>query len=70
MSTKKKVSDRLFSATILYNYLSVLRGFLIGILSMQSWTATTRHGIIKEEEKDEKHTGKLFRDNLKLKGVS
>ena len=25
-----------FSATILYNYLSVLRGFLIGIHSMQS----------------------------------
>ena len=45
--------------------------FLIGIHSMQGWTATTRHGVTrKRNTKRLKHTGNLFRKNLQLKDVS
>ena len=27
---------------------------------MQSWAATKRHRVTKKEQKDKKHTGKLF----------
>ena len=27
---------------------------------MQTWAATKRHGVTKKENKDKKHTGKLF----------
>lgn len=41
---------------------------LIWIHSKQGWAATKRHGVTrKNEEKDEKHIGKLFQKNLKLK---
>ena len=44
--------------------------FLIGIHSMQGWTATTRHGVTrKRSTKRLKHTGSLFRKNLQLIGV-
>ena len=44
--------------------------FLIGIHSMQGWTATTRHGITrKRSTQRSKHTGNIFRKNLQLIGV-
>ena len=44
--------------------------FLIGIHSMQGWTATTRHGVTRKGcAKRLKHTGYLLRKNLTLKGV-
>ena len=44
--------------------------FLIGIHSMQGWTATKRHRAArKRSAKRLKHTGNLFRKNLQLIGV-
>ena len=44
--------------------------FLIGIHSMQDWTATTRHGATRKRSiKRLKRTGSLFRKNLQLTGV-
>ena len=44
--------------------------FLIGIHSMQGWTALTRHGITrKRSTKRSKHTRNLFRKNIQLKVV-
>ena len=44
--------------------------FLIGNLSMRSWTATVRHGVTwKRKTKRLKHTGDLFRKNLQVKNV-
>ena len=44
--------------------------FLIGIHSMQGWTATTRHGVTrKRSTKRLERTGNLFRKNLQLKDV-
>ena len=44
--------------------------FLIGIHSMQGWTATTRHGVTrKEAQKRLQDTENLFRKNLQLKDV-
>ena len=44
--------------------------FFIGIHSMQSWIATTRDEVLrKRSTKRLKHTGNLFRKNLKLKCV-
>ena len=44
--------------------------FLIGIHSMQGWTATMRHGFTrKRSTKRLKHTANLFRKNLQLRGV-
>ena len=46
--------------------------FLIGIHSMQRWTATTRHGVTKKKKKAQKilqATENLFRKNLQLKDV-
>ena len=41
--------------------------FLIGIHSMQAWTATTRYGVTRKRRiKRLKHTGNLFRKNLQL----
>ena len=43
---------------------------LIGIHSIQGWTANTRHGVTrKRNTKRLKHTGNLFRKNLQLKDV-
>ena len=45
-------------------------GFLIGIHSMQGWTATTRLGVKrKEAQKKLQGTENLFRKNLQLKDV-
>ena len=42
--------------------------YLLGIHSMQGWTATTRHRVIgKRSTKRLQHTGNLFRRNLQLK---
>ena len=44
--------------------------FLIGIHSMQGWTATARHGVTrKRSTKRSKHIGNLFRKCLQLMGV-
>ena len=44
--------------------------FLIGIHSIQGWTATTGHGVTrKRNTKRLRHTGNLFRNNLQLKDV-
>ena len=44
--------------------------FLIGIHSMQGWTATMRHGVTrKRSTKRLEHTGNLFRKNLQLKNM-
>ena len=43
--------------------------FLIRIHSIQGWAATRGFELKKEEEKDEKNTGNLFRKNLQIKGV-
>ena len=45
--------------------------FLIGVHSMQGWTATMRHGVTRKRrtEKKLKHTGNFFRKNLQLKDV-
>ena len=44
--------------------------FLIGIHSMQGWTATTRHGVTREgSTKRLEHTENLFRKNLQLKDI-
>ena len=43
---------------------------LIGIYSMEGWTATTRHGVIrKRSTKRLKNIENLFRKNLQLIGV-
>ena len=50
---------------------SIAHTFLIGIHSMQNWTATKRHGVAKERStKRFEHTGNLFRKNQQLKVVS
>ena len=42
--------------------------FLIGIHSMQAWTATTRHRVTRNEaQKSLQDTENLFRKNLQLK---
>ena len=44
--------------------------FLIGIHSMQGWTATTRHGVTrKRSKKILQHAGNLLRQNLQVKDV-
>ena len=44
--------------------------FVIGIRSMQGWTATKKHGVTtKRSTKRLKHTENLFRKNLQLTGV-
>ena len=43
--------------------------FLIGIHSMQEWTATTKHVTRKISTKRLEYMGKLFRNNLLIKGV-
>ena len=44
--------------------------FLIGIHSIQGWTATTTHGVTrKETQKRLQDTENLFRKNLQLKDV-
>ena len=43
--------------------------FSIGTLSMQGWTATSRHGVTKKNTKRLKHTGNLFRKNIELNGI-
>ena len=44
---------------------------LIGVHSMQGWTANTRHGVTrKRSTKILKHAENLFRKNLQLKDVS
>ena len=44
--------------------------FFIEILSMQGWTATTRHGVIrKRSTKRLEHIANLIRKNLQLKDV-
>ena len=44
--------------------------FLIGIHSMEGWTATAGHGVTRKRSiKRLKHTGNMFRKILKLKGV-
>ena len=44
--------------------------FLIGIHSMQGWTATTRHRVTrKKAQKRLQDTEDLFRKNLQLKDV-
>ena len=48
----------------------ILFYFLIGIHSMQGWTANTRHGVTrKEADKRLQDTENLFRKNLQLKDV-
>ena len=43
---------------------------VIGIHSIQGWTATTRHGVTrKKSTKRLQHTGNLFRKNLQLEDV-
>ena len=60
----------LHTSQIRYRFLFMLYFFLIGIHSMQGWTATTRHGVKrKRSTKRLKHTGNLFRRNLQLIGV-
>ena len=45
--------------------------FLIGIHSMQGWTATRSYGVTrKRSTKRLKHIGNLFWNILQLKGVS
>ena len=44
--------------------------FLVVIHSMQGWTVTKWHGVTGKRSKIRlKHTGNLFRKNLKLTGV-
>ena len=46
--------------------------FLIGIHSMQGWTATTRHVVTRKRKRSPKklkHRGNLFRKNLQSIGV-
>ena len=44
--------------------------FLIGIHSMQGWTASTRHGVTrKRSTKRLEHIGNQFRKNLQIKDV-
>ena len=46
------------------------RFFLIGVHSMQDWTAIRMHGVRgKRSTKTLKHTGNLFPKNLQLIGV-
>ena len=43
---------------------------LIGVHSMQDWTATARHGVTrKRSTKELQHTGNPLRKNLQLKDV-
>ena len=47
-----------------------LHFFLIGIPSMEGWTATLGHGVTRKRcTKRSKHTGNLIRKNLQLKVV-
>ena len=44
--------------------------FLIGVHTMQGWTATTKHGVTrKEAQKRLQGTKNLLRKNLHLKDV-
>ena len=55
---------------LIFHSLHSTRLFLVGIHSMQGWTATTRHGVTKKRTtKRLKHTGNLFRKNLQLNNV-
>ena len=59
----KKVDDCFF---LKYSFGELF--FLIGLDSMQGWTATTRHGVTRKgSTKRLKDTGNLFRKNLQLK---
>ena len=54
----------------LYSSTGSTISFLIGIHSMQGWTATTRHGVTRKRSiKRLQPTGNLFRKNLQLVGV-
>ena len=45
--------------------------FLIGIYSMQGWTATTRHAVKRKRNTERsRHTRNLFIKNLQLKDIS
>ena len=53
--------------TFLFSIVSI-DFFLIGIHSMQGWTANTRHGVTRKTiTKRLQHTRNLFRKNLQLK---
>ena len=48
-----------------FSMLRWLTLFLIGIHSMQGWTATTSHGVTRKWSiKRLKHTGNLFKNNI------
>ena len=50
--------------------IEIIQFFLIGIQSMQSWTATMRHRVTrKRSPKRLEHTGNQFRKNLQKKYV-
>ena len=51
------------------NFCFVFVFVLIGIHSMQGWTATKRHGFIKKRLQKFQDTENLFRKNLQLKAV-
>ena len=55
-----------FNKVTIYQYLSIFSNFfffLIGIHSMQGWTATTRHGVTRKEAEKRLHdTENLFND--------
>ena len=55
---------------VLFLFLFFFFIFLIGIHSMQGWTATTWHGVIrKKKTKILTQTGNLFKKNVQLKDV-
>ena len=62
-----------FCISVFFPLCQLLLGnfFLIGIHSMQDWTATLRHGVTRKKRstKRVKHTGNLFKKDLKLKDV-
>ena len=54
-----------------FDYCQYFFFFLIRILSMEGWTATTRHGVTRKSSmKKLKHTGNLFRKKPQLKDNS
>ena len=54
-------------AIYIYIYIYI---YIIGIHSMQGWTATMRHGVTgKEAQKGFQDTENLFRKNLQLNDV-
>ena len=74
--TRLIVTEMFNSVIFIYQYywllfrLSLFPFSLIGIHSMQGWTATMRHGVTrKRNTKRLRYTGNLFRKNLELKGV-